>query len=112
MLSDGELSVGHAKALLGIDDLATRLSVGRKAVLEGWTVRQIEEACKYGQAPQGDLIPKGKESSIFDDLAQSTASSTGRNVKIKTSRTGKGTVSFSFKDEKDLRFFLEKINNG
>ena len=112
LLSDGELSVGHAKALLGIEDPATRLSVGRKAVLEGWTVRQIEEACKYGQAPQGNFIPKGKESNIFDDLAQSTASATGRNVKIKTSRTGKGTVSFSFKDEKDLRFFLEKINNG
>ena len=87
------------------------MSVGRKAVLEGWTVRQIEEACKYGQAPQGNFIPKGKESNIFDDLAQSTASATGRKVKIKTLRTGKGTVSFSFKDEKDLRFFLEKINN-
>ena len=66
-----------------IDDPATRLSVGRKAVLEGWTVRQIEEACKYGQAPQGNLIPKGKESNIFDDLAQSTASATGEMLRSK-----------------------------
>ena len=44
LLSDGELSVGHAKVLLSIEDPDKRLSVGRQAVLEGWTVRQTEDA--------------------------------------------------------------------
>ena len=110
LLSDGELSVGHAKALLGIEDSAMRLSLGRQAVLEGWTVRQIEEACKKGLSPRGNLIPKVQESGIFDELAESASSVTGRKVKIKALGSGKGTVSFSFKDEKDLRFFLEKLN--
>ena len=49
LLAEGELSVGHAKVLLGIEDPERRLSVGRKAVLEGWTVRQIEEAISAAQ---------------------------------------------------------------
>ena len=48
LLSDGELSVGHAKVLLSIEDPDKRLSVGRQAVLEGWTVRQTEDALSSG----------------------------------------------------------------
>jgi ParB family chromosome partitioning protein len=109
LVVDGELSVGHAKALLGIDDPEIRLSIGRKAVLESWTVRQIEEVCKKGSFEKGVIIPKNKESNFYDELAQSTSQSTGRKVKIKASPSGKGSVSFSFKDEADLRSFLLKI---
>lgn len=109
LVVDGELSVGHAKALLGIDDPEICLSIGRKAVLESWTVRQIEEVCKKGSFEKGVIVPKNKESNFYDELAQSTSQSTGRKVKIKASSSGKGSVSFSFEDEADLRSFLLKI---
>jgi len=108
-LSDGELSVGHAKALLGVNDPDQRLSIGRQAVLDGWTVRQIEEACKNGVQQEGTLIPKRMIDGYYDELVQSTALATGRKVKIKSTSTGKGSVSFSFKDEKDLRAFLSTL---
>ena len=50
LLSIGELSVGHAKVLLGVEDADKRLALGQKAVLEGWTVRQIEEAIASGSS--------------------------------------------------------------
>ena len=58
MLSDGELSVGHAKVLLGIDDPAHRLSIARQAVLEGWTVRQIEQVLAKGNTTSVVLSPQ------------------------------------------------------
>ena len=113
LLAQGELSVGHAKVLLGIEDLERRLSVGRKAVLEGWTVRQIEEAISAAQSlPVAPISRKQSSSLLYEDLAHSTALTTGRTVKIKASAKGKGTISLSFKDETDLRKLLAKIDHS
>lgn len=46
MLDRGELSAGHARALLSVDDPARALDIARRAVDEGWSVRLVEEATK------------------------------------------------------------------
>lgn len=110
LLADGELSVGHAKVLLSIEDPKRRLSIGQQAVLEGWTVRQIEEALSRGLAQTGAPLQRKNSSSIqYEELLKATARVTGRRVKIKSTATGKGTISFSFKDESDLRTLLAKF---
>jgi ParB family chromosome partitioning protein len=112
LLSDGELSVGHAKVLLGIDDPADRLSLARQAVLEGWTVRQTEQFLAKGNTRSGvPLSRKGASSLMYDDLAKSVTKLTGRQIKIKASAKGKGTVTLSFDDEFDLRKLLTKIES-
>ncbi len=112
LLSDGELSVGHAKVLLGVEDCHRRLALGRQAVLEGWTVRQTEDAIasQFGQRGSSPSV-KPRSSALFDDLARSATSSTGRKVKIKCTFRGKGTISLSFKDEEDLRALIARIAN-
>ncbi len=112
LLADGELSVGHAKVLLGIDDPDRRLEIGRQAVLEGWTVRQIEDALAKGFAPSSNGTSRRIISSVlYEDLANSTALATGRKVKIKASPKGKGSITLSFKDESDLRSLLARLEN-
>ncbi len=113
LLSIGELSVGHAKVLLSVEDTDKRLALGQKAVLEGWTVRQIEEAIASGSSISPSTISRTSYSSlIYEDLAQSTALATGRKVKIKATGKGSGVVSFSFKDKADLQSLLAKIDNS
>ena len=110
LLADGELSVGHAKVLLSIEDPKHRLSIGQQAVLEGWTVRQIEDALSRGLAQSGTPLQRKNSSSIhYEELSKATARTTGRKVKIKSTATGKGIISFSFKDESDLRTLLAKF---
>lgn len=46
MLDRGELSAGHARALLSVDDPARALDIARRALDEGWSVRLVEEAAK------------------------------------------------------------------
>ena len=112
LLAEGELSVGHAKVLLGIDDPDRRLAIGRQAVLEGWTVRQIEDALTNGFAPSNNGTSRRVLSSVlYEDLANSTALATGRKVKIKASSKGKGNITLSFKDESDLRDLLARLEN-
>jgi len=51
LLADGQLSAGHARALLGTPDRALQEGLAQVAAEEGWTVRMVEEAVKRGGAP-------------------------------------------------------------
>lgn len=46
LLTDGRLSAGHARALLGTPDRARQEALAQRAVDEGWTVRAVENAIR------------------------------------------------------------------
>lgn len=46
LLERGELSAGHARALLALEDTAYAISVAERAAEEGWPVRRVEEAVR------------------------------------------------------------------
>lgn len=46
LLVAGELTAGHARALLATDDEAYAIHIAERAVAEGWTVRRVEEAIR------------------------------------------------------------------
>jgi ParB family chromosome partitioning protein len=46
LLADGQLSAGHARALLGTPDRARQESLARDAVAGGWSVRMVEDAVR------------------------------------------------------------------
>jgi len=45
-LERGELSAGHARALLGLEDKKFAEHIAERAVEEGWSVRQVEDAVR------------------------------------------------------------------
>lgn len=46
MVEAGELSAGHARALVGLEDASYAVHLAGRAVDDGWSVRQIEEAAR------------------------------------------------------------------
>ncbi|HSJ84257.1 MAG TPA: ParB/RepB/Spo0J family partition protein [Acidimicrobiia bacterium] len=46
MVDAGDLSAGHARALVGVEDAAYAIHLAGRAVDDGWSVRQIEEAVR------------------------------------------------------------------
>jgi ParB family transcriptional regulator, chromosome partitioning protein len=54
LLADGELSAGHARALLGTTDRVMQEQLAATAAAEGWSVRTIEEAVRRGGATGAD----------------------------------------------------------
>lgn len=54
LLADGQLSAGHARALLGTPDRARQEALAREAAAEGWTVRMIETAVRSGDRSATD----------------------------------------------------------
>ncbi len=62
LVAMGELSAGHARALLSSPDRALQEELAQRCVLEGWNVRQIEELMRTANAAP-DAAPKGSPSS-------------------------------------------------
>ena len=48
LLADGQLSAGHARALLGTPDRTRQETLAATAVAEGWSVRMVEQAVRSG----------------------------------------------------------------
>ena len=46
LVAEGQLSAGHARALLGTPDRAFQEALAKRAVAEGWSVRAVEEAVR------------------------------------------------------------------
>ena len=46
LLADGQLSAGHARALLGTPDRGRQEQLAREAAVGGWSVRMVEEAVR------------------------------------------------------------------
>ena len=50
-LADGDLSMGHARAILGLEDAAAQLRLAEEAIARGWSVRQTEARVRSHQRP-------------------------------------------------------------
>ena len=66
LLADGQLSAGHARALLGTPDRTRQEQIAREAVADGWSVRMVEDAIR-GEAtapPEPSTSSESTEGSI------------------------------------------------
>ena len=91
MLERRELGMGHARALLALDSVADQLTLARRVVKEGWSVRETERAIRL--LPKSRKRPNRGDRSAAPDpdvqrLENSLADRLGANVKIEHSGAG------------------------
>lgn len=112
MLERGELSAGHARALLGVDDRKYAEHIAGRAVTEGWSVRQVEEAARLRQGdPTAKVNRRIREVRPVEiiELEQRLMDQVGSKVQI-SYRNHKGKVQIDFDSLEELeriyrRFF-------
>ncbi len=111
MVERGELSAGHARALLGIEDRKFAEHVATRAVEEGWSVRAVEEAARIRKGEPAPLQTRVKEVRPVEiiELEHRLTDRLGTRVKI-TYRNRKGRVEVPFRSLEELeriyRLFL------
>ena len=66
LLADGQLSAGHARALLGTPDRSRQEQLAREAAAGGWSVRMVEDAVRADAAPADVPIPADAEPTPVD----------------------------------------------
>lgn len=97
-LAAGDLSAGHARALLGLEDGALAEHLAERAVAEGWSVRRLEEAVRAGKgADEGKERSKRPESrpAAVVELERRLAEQLGTNVRIRF-QNNRGQVVLRF----------------
>ncbi len=101
-IKNGELSSGHARALLATEDPKLREEIAKKAIREGLTVRQVEELVKKESAEPKKKPEKKRRESIYHEVELSIKETAGRVCSVKEKRGGGGTLSVEFYDKDDL----------
>jgi ParB family chromosome partitioning protein len=111
-IRDGQISMGHAKALITIEDPTKQIYLHQHIIKHDLSVRKAEELAREVQRSQ--IKKEGKQpepisfqvQKIQDDLASKFST----RVKLKIGSQGKGTIEIPFLSEDDLSRILEIID--
>lgn len=103
---NGDLSMGHARALINVDTIDKQLFIFKEIKEKGLSVRQTE-ALVRNIYKQGGAVKKSSKSSLapaFQKIEDKLASQFSTRVKLRHSRNGSGQITFDY-------YSLEELNN-
>ena len=103
-MEEGALSVGHARALLAIEDPLRMADLARTAVRGGWSVREIERQVK--KLTKVAKTAAGRERASADPILQALEeelrSVLATRVRIRTTNKKDGVIEVPFHDPEDF----------
>lgn len=112
---EGKISMGHARALAGVDDYAIRNSVYQKIVSEDLSVRAVEaliasyqESRKNGDQPK----PRKNLSENLRNIQDQFRAFFGAKVDLKRDEKGRGQIIVKFDNDADLNRLIELIEKN
>lgn len=111
LLEAGELSAGHARALLGLSGGQRMVELAEKAVAEGWSVREMEEAVrKDGPGKRQRRKRSRSDDPAHKELETALQRSLGTDVRIRQGRGGKkGRIEIAYYDPEDFERVFELL---
>ena len=112
-LKVGILSVGHAKVLLGVEDVFAQEMLCDLVIKEGLSVRQLEDKIKQMTDPKKD---KPRDNQELPDEYFKVLEIVGKyfenNISLKRTSGGKGSMTIHFKSDDEVRKFLAALEES
>ena len=104
LLESGQLDMGHARALLGISSPEAMVELARKAVRQGWSVRETERAVRRLERDKARPAPVApKKDPNVRRLETELAETLGATVSIESTRAGgRIVIRYGSLDELDV----------
>jgi ParB family chromosome partitioning protein len=122
-LRDDKISMGHARAIINIDNADEQQYLFNEMILKDLSVRQVEalvreasERAKQDQTLIEDEKPKSKKtpkpalSEVVAEFQKLLTDKFGNKVKITNDEKGKGSITIPFKSENDLNKILDMLS--
>ena len=105
LVESGDLSMGHARALLSIEDPVRAADLARAAVKDGWSVREMERRARVPgakgpsraatpSAARGDPMVRALEEALRERLST--------RVQIRAGKKGTGVIEVPFHGSEDF----------
>lgn len=106
-LRDKRLDMGHARALLSIDEPKLQLKLYNQIIKEGLSVRKVEELAKAYANGELDAAAKPEakkreKNNDFDILRRQLSAAFNSPVRFSCDKNGKGNITFPFKNQDEL----------
>lgn len=105
-LKNKQIDMGHARALLAIDDPMKQLQLFHELTKYGYSVRMVEEKARKMNDGKVSVAKKSSYDALAP-LAGQLSNFLGAPVKLKATASGKGNITISFKNEKDLARLMQ-----
>ncbi len=115
LLSDGSISAGHARALLGLEDADRAAQLAQASAREGLSVREVERRVRQGRKPNaGRKSPRTREASgastaLARQAEQALARALGTSVSVRVEAGDRGRIEIPFRDTQDFERIVELI---
>jgi ParB family chromosome partitioning protein len=112
-IRDQKISMGHARALVNIEDIDKQLAIFRRTVEEELSVRKVEALVKdLNSDPADKATPQASHQDPVKKyelgrLQQKLASHFGSKVSLKANEKDKGEIKIPFTSTQDLNRILE-----
>ncbi len=110
---DGQLSMGHARAIIGLDHVDQQLYVFRETMERSLSVRQVEQLVKdmaTEKAPKDNTPTITKLPPAYKRIEDNMASQLSTKVKLDRKKNGKGSILIEFYNDEDLERIMDKMN--
>ena len=107
LLEQGLLSEGHGRALLGASSTTAMKRLAKKAIADGWSVRETERRVRADARDASARAPKKKSPNVID-LERKLSRSLGARVSV-DDKSGKGKVVITYTSYDELDRLLEQM---
>ena len=107
LLVEGALSMGHARALLGLDDAAAQIRLANAAVSGGWSVRQTE--AKVRAERRGRAAAGGKKEKDPDTAAAEERMTRALGTAVRILGRERGRIEIRFASLEELERLYELL---
>lgn len=114
-LRDNKISMGHARAIINIEDPAKQLYIFNKIVKDGLSVRNVEKLVRDLTTGQNQPVKEATKLNPdkereYKQLQYKLSSHFGTKVNVKTDEQDRGEIKIPFVSTEDLNRILELLN--
>ena len=117
-IRNGDITMGHARALINIDNEDKQLDIYNQIVLNNLSVREVEDLARGAKVETATTTQKTKDktsSAVSLSVEQATVVEDLRavfntKVQIKKNAKGKGKIVIPFKSDNDLKRILDLLD--
>jgi ParB family chromosome partitioning protein len=109
-LKRGEITMGHARALINLPSRKLQVEIWNKIVKQGWSVRKVEKIVRdlsKGKIAEEKTTKKKTAQSEFRDIESKLKRIFGTQVKIKQTGNGRGEMVIEFYSDDEFERLLE-----
>ena len=109
----GDISGGHARALVGLDDRSRQMKIFRRILARGLSVRETEQLARNGsqKVPRQAARARSGNTATLSSVEDRLRRLLGTRVHVRSLQGGKGEIVIDYYSDDDLDRLIEVLDS-